>query len=395
MGRRLIISILPGERRLALFEDDRLLDLKIERDAFPEQVGSVFLGRVLRVDRDLDAAFVDIGQARPGFLATADQGKEKLSEGDLLPVRVTRLPSAGKGPRLAAAEGSDEIAGLAGKRNEPGLVLPGSGAIDWASDPSLSEIAVDDAALLNSLKSAFRQSSPQRIELLSLAPVAGDLWESEGLAAEVDALLRPEVPLPEGGSLLIEPVRTLTAIDINSAAAGGRGNAERNALAVNLAALPEIARQLRLRSLSGLIVIDFLALKDPAARKQVVRALQRELKNDPEPTRVFPMAPSGLVEMTRRRGRWPLHEILTEPCGEGGSGRQKSGATLAFEALRAARRAAQAAPGRKLALRVSSQVLAAFEAEAAAALAAFEARRGLDLPLIEVPGPPHFEIVVG
>ena len=395
MSRRLIISTMPGERRLALLENDSLIDLRIERDAFPDLIGAVFLGRVLSVDRDLDAAFVDIGQARPGFLAAKDCADGLPSQGELLPVRVTRLPAAGKGPRLATRMRTDATQILPEQRTEPGLLMPAHVVPDWASDPKISEILVDDPALLGLVKSRLEESDLERTPSLAQAPAHCDLWESEGLSGEVEALLQPEVPLPSGASLLIEPVRTLTAIDVNSGAAEGRGQVARNALAVNLEAVPEIARQLRLRALSGLIVIDFLELKDPAARKKVVRALQKELKGDPEPARVFPMAPSGLVEMTRRRGRWPLHEILTVPCGEGGSGRAKGPATLAFEALRAARRASLSAPGKKVSLEADTNVLSALHSEAAEALAAVEVRLGQPLALIERPGHPNFEIVVG
>jgi len=223
------------------------------------------------------------------------------------------------------------------------------------------------------------------------------LFEREGLEGEIEALLEPRVELPSGGHLLVEPVRTLIAIDVNSGRHDGRGTAPEQALAVNLEAAAEVPRQLRLRALSGLIVIDFLALPEGGPRRQVAAALRAGLKDDPEPTRVEAMAASGLVELTRRRGRPALHELLTGPCGIGGGGRVKDPATLAFEALRAVRREAAARPEAAVTLGAAPAVIAALETgPAAAARQALEARLGRPLALVNevaAPGEPA-EIVL-
>ena len=124
-------------------------------------------------------------------------------------------------------------------------------------------------------------------------------------------------------------------------------------------------------------------------RRQVAAALRDGLKADPEPARVFPMAASGLLEMTRRRGRPALHELLTAPCGIGGGGRVKDPATLAFEALRAARAEAAARPGAAITVTAGPAVIAALESgPAAAARRALEERLGQPLALDAVTGPP-------
>jgi Ribonuclease G/E len=149
-----------------------------------------------------------------------------------------------------------------------------------------------------------------------------------------------------------------------------------------------------LRGLSGLIVIDFLALREAAARKRVTEALKDSLRQDPRPSRVQAMRHSGLVELTLRRVRPALHELLTEPCGLGGLGRVKDPVTLAYEALRAARRAALGDPGRKPALLTGPRVIAALQGPAAAALAGFEARFGRPLDLRAQVAGEGFEIVI-
>ena len=158
--------------------------------------------------------------------------------------------------------------------------------------------------------------------------------------------------------------------------------------------LDEIARQLRLRNLSGLLVVDFLALGDPAARKRVTGALKDALRGDPNPTRVQAMRPSGLVEMTRRRARPPLHEILCEPCGHCAGGRVMSAPSLAYQALRQLRAQAAGRPLRRLALRAAPGVAAALEGPCAAARAALETRLSRPLEISADPGESGFRIVL-
>ncbi len=221
-------------------------------------------------------------------------------------------------------------------------------------------------------------------------------FEREGVEAAIEALLETQVALASGGHLLVEPVRTLTAIDVNSGTAGRSGMA----LDVNLEAAAEIPRQLRLRGLAGLIVIDFLELREPAARKRVTEALKDGLKQDPRSSRVQAMRHSGLVEMTLRRQRPALHELLTEPSGLdglgglGGLGRVKDPMTCAYEALRAVKRAVLSNPRRQIALAADPRVIAALRGPAAAALAAFEARVGRPLDLRSQAGGESFEIVI-
>jgi Ribonuclease G/E len=399
MSRRLVISALPGETRAAWLEDGRLTDLVVRRADRPSHLGDLYHGRVAKVDKALDAAFVELGLARPGLLPLSEAPGRRLSEGDAVIVRVLREAAGGKGVRLSARikDPPPDLEQRARGARPPALLLKGDDPLErvLAARATPDEIVVDDPDIHAEIKA--RLAGRGGVDRLRLDLDPALLFEREGLEGEIEALLEPRVELPSGGHLLIEPVRTLTAVDVNSGRHDGRGTAPDQALAVNLEAAAEVPRQLRLRALSGLIVIDFLALPEGGPRRQVVAALRAGLKDDPEPTRVEAMAASGLVEMTRRRGRPALHELLTGPCGIGGGGRVKDPAALAFEALRAARREAAARPDAAVTLGAAPAVIAALgTGPAAAARQALEARLGRPLtlrPQAAAPGEPA-EIVL-
>lgn len=394
MSRRLLISALPGETRAAWLEDGRLTDLAILRDDRPWVADNVYLGRVTACDKGLAAAFVDIGLERPGFLPLAEAPKG-LSEGDAVAVRVAREPGADKGARLTARGLPDALRATA-ETLRPPVLLRAAGdpiAAALAADPPPEEIVLDDPVTFQRAKARLAER-PELLARLRLDLDPEPPFEREGVEDAIEALLEPRVALPSGGYLLIEPVRTLTAVDVNTGGAEGRGGPAAQALAVDLEAAAEIPRQLRLRALSGLIAIDFLALRDLAARKRVVEALKRGLEDDPQPGRVFAPRRSGLVEMTRRRARPALHEILTEPCGIGGSGRVKDPVTRAYEALRALARAAARNPGRRVALAAEPRTLAALQGPAARARGLIEERLGRALDLRAQAGGDGFDIVL-
>ncbi|MEE8500772.1 MAG: ribonuclease E/G [Kiloniellales bacterium] len=390
MSRRLIVSALPGETRAAWLEDGRLCDLIIQRDDKPAVADNLYLGRVSALDKGLRAAFVEIGLDRPGLLPL-DKAPKGLSEGDAVIVRVAREPGPDKGARLTARLKPGEVTDAAGRAKPPALLRaadPVTSALERRDAPE--EIVIDDPATFARVKAALGDR-PEMASRLRLDLDAAPLFERAGVEAEIEALLEPRVALPSGAYLLVEPVQTLTAIDVNTGRHDGRGAPAR---AVDLEAAVEIPRQLRLRNLSGLIVIDFLELGDGAARKRVTDALRNALKDDPQSGRVQAMRPSGLVEMTRRRAGLAVHELLTGPCGLGGAGRAKDPVTLAFEALRAARRVGAQAPGRNISIVAAPGVVAALEGPGKAARAAVEERLGRAIAVKPRPGHAAFEIVL-
>ncbi len=393
MSRRLLISAQPGETRAAWLDHGELSDLMVLRDDRPWLVDNIYLGRMTSRDSGLAAAFVDIGRERPGLLPLAEAPKG-LSEGEPVAVRVTRAPQADKGVRLTGCRLPAELRAEAEKLSPPALlraaVDPFAAALTAAPPPDA--IVVDEPACF-ALAKVRLAAHPALLDRLSLDLEPDTPFAREGVEAAIEALLEPHVALASGGNLLVEPVRTLTAIDVNSGTAGGAVMARD----LNLEAAAEIPRQLRLRGLSGLIVIDFLELRDEAARKRVTGVLKDGLKHDPRSSRVQAMRHSGLVEMTLRRLHPALHEVLTEPCGLGGLdglGRVKDPVTRAYDSLRAAKRAALLNPGRQIALAAESGTIAALRGPAAAALAAFEARFGRALELRTHAGGENFEIVL-
>ncbi len=396
MSTRLFVSALPGETRAAWLADDRLRDLVILRDDRPTLADNIYLGRVVARQAKLGAAFVDIGADRPGFLPL-DEAPKGLSEGDSLILRVARDATVEKGVRLTARVGDlpPELVAAA-RAGKPPILLRRAGdplmaALSGEDTPA--EIVIDDPATFARARLLFA-ATPDKLACLRLDLEPAPLFERAGIEAQIEALLEPRVDLPSGGTLLIEPVRTLTAIDVNTAAHESPAGPGASAKAVDLEAAAEIPRQLRLRGISGLIVVDFLELADAAARDQVVRTLRRGLDRDARPGRVSAMRRSGRVEITRRRAGPALHEVLTEACGIGGGGRAHDPVAQAFAALRAARAAAATAPGQGVVVVGGPRLIAALEGPAAAARAAVEERLGRPLTLRPQQGRDGFDIVL-
>lgn len=369
MSGRLLLAVLPGETRAARLDaGEELLWLRVLRADRPGSAGDLILGRVSALDAGLNAAFVEIGLERPGLLPLS-RGRPRPTEGEALAVRIARAPGEDKGARLAFAAGVVPPSGV----TPPRLLTAGDDPVELlrAEAEPPEEILVDDFESHAALRRRLADR-PELAERLRLHRGPGALFP-ESLEAEIEALLQPYVPLPGGGGLLVEPVRTLTAIDVNAgshAAAGARRSVE-----VNREAAVAVARQLRLRDLSGRILIDFLEMPGRGEREALAALLRDCLADDPEPVQLFP--PRGaLFELTRRRSRPPLHELLGRRCGLGGSGWARDPAALAFELLR---RVVALPPTARPRLLLAPELAAALRGPAAAALAAVEARRGLSL----------------
>ena len=353
MSATLSLQYLPGETRAFLHRDGRLEGLAILRDGGPAAVGALAVGRVLRLDRRLNAAFVALPEGPDGFLPLAE-APAGLSEGALLAVRVTRVAAEDKGPRLSAKLEPEQRRAVEPLAGGPRLIAGGRSSLGALEGTALGWAALEGEAGL------CRADDPAAFALLvsdglerQLLPAGFSEAEAAGFDAEVAALLEPAVALAGGGSLLVEVGRTLTAIDVNLGAG--------TAAAVNEAAAREAARQLRLRAIGGRVVIDFLDSHASELRAAIERTLKAALAADPERVKTLGWSRGGLYELTRRRSQPSLAELLLEPEGRFGN-RRKSAATLAFEALRAAAIAGRARPGARLVLRVPPAV-AAFLAE--------------------------------
>ena len=196
------------------------------------------------------------------------------------------------------------------------------------------------------------------------------LFEAYGIAEEVDGICDRTVTMPDGLRLTIDPVEAMTVIDVDSGA-GGRRTADDAILKVNRAALSEVARQVRMRNLSGLIVVDFLNMRKKTVRSQFLQAARRAFRDDPVQVDVLGLTAAGLLELTRRRTTPPLHERLVEHQG----GRPTAAAS-ACAALREVLRLT--GPGKPV-VTADPPVLSALEGPLKAATEEVERRMGQNL----------------
>jgi Ribonuclease G/E len=383
----LLIAAGPGEWRAAWVENGEAVELYVERgDTRPP--GSRHLGRVVRVVPALEAALVDIGDERPGFLPLREVPEGiKAEEGARLVVEVRREAWQDKAPRLTAKLAAGDLAALAegAARLEPPAPLfppPGFAAALALRLPGIpARIATDDSAILATLRDGFPDAE--------IGQRAASDWPFD-LDAEFDVALSPSLALRGGGVLHIEEGRAATLIDVDTGTPE-TGSAERAALAANRAAAGLIARQLRLRNIGGPIVIDFVGLarglERRGSRERERGALEAALASDPAKPQLLGWTRLGHIEIVRpRRGR-SLADALLEP-----GSRAKQPVALAHEALRRLQREARANPAANWRLSVSLGVEAALLGPASAGLQALETRLGRRIAIDGALGREGFDI---
>jgi ribonuclease G len=442
--RAIYIDSVPGEDRVALVEDGLLAEVLVERRGTRGVAGDIYLGRVRTLVPGLQAAFVDLGLDRDGFLPIEDavepappaavespeepprsagpgtaraQGpriQDCLREGQEILVQVVKEPMGQKGARVTARlalpghflvflPGVDHIgvsrrigdpgererlralvAGLAALLRAPGgfivrttgsarstesflpdaralldswqkirarredaaapvLLHEEAGAIeralrDWL-DEEVREVVVDGPDRLVEAIGLVGRLHPGLASRVRAHHGSRPLFEERGLESEIGRALRPRVWLKSGGFIVINQTEALVAIDVNTGKYVGRDVHEETIVRTNLEAVGEIARQLRLRDIGGLIVIDFIDMQDPASRLALLAALEEELRKDRARSRMLPISEFGLVEITRQRARPGIEGLLCRPCPAcGGAGRTKSVDTIGFEIVRELRR---------------------------------------------------------
>ncbi len=374
---RLICHVLPKAFLMALTSGRRLVELKIVRRDRPAHADSVFLGRLERVMPDLDAAFVDIGIGRSGFLRAADRagiedwpppgapllvqvrsdGDDENSKGPRLSMDLAvtgrylvyhpagtgvkfsrRIESESERERLrshvedlleggivlrTAASGAsldvlrtdaagimerwekirrqafdsqppaDLTAHIPGERDPIARALRDHGA-------TLDEVILDDRTMARSLQDEMDRTAEKIRVRWHNGPMPA--FDIDDVAGQIDTALAERIALGSGVEVLFEPGETLCAIDVDSAAAGGRqGRAPRRPIEVNLEAAPAIAQQLRLRNIAGAVVIDFVTMRSAYDRDKVQTALAEALADDPVPTQLYGFTRLGHFELTRTR----------------------------------------------------------------------------------------------
>ncbi len=356
---RIAVSVGPGELRLALTADGALEDYAIWRPGAPDGLGDLHWGRIAARVPAMAGAFVALAGQPDGFLPDSDGGAGR-GEGDMLAVRITRTSQGGKGPRLAA------YAGAAGT-GAPHLIERGASPLARmaAGNPGAA-IAIDDAAWFARLRPLL----PGRLALVTRA-------FDDDLAAEIDALSARAVALPGGLTATITPTPALTAIDVDGGAStAARGQKSTVQFAANRAAIPALMRQIRLRNLSGAILLDLAGV--PVRRRAAFGPdIAACLAQDPARPRLLGFTQLGFAEILRPRSAAPLHEQVAGPHAAG----------------LAALRALAAEPGRRAILRAGPAVVAALQADADA-LADLARRATYPLILRADPAlPPHRWII--
>ena len=195
--------------------------------------------------------------------------------------------------------------------------------------PDVGKIVIDSKKLYRKLQSYLEDISPNMANRLEHYKLKQSLFESMGIENELDKLLQPKVWLKSGAYLIIEKTEAMVVVDVNSGRFVGKRNHEENSLKINLEACKEVARQLRLRDLSGLVVIDFIDMREESNQKKIYYELRKELKKDRAKVAVSPLSDFGLLEMTRQRIRLSLLDSMSDECPTcHGSGRIMSRETL-------------------------------------------------------------------
>lgn len=276
------------------------------------------------------------------------------------------------------------------------LDLPSRVIRDQPTD-QLEEIQVDGKEIFDDLVEYLDELDPELRSRLSLFERPGQLFEDEAVDTAIQRALRGRVWLPSGGYIVINPTEALVAVDINTGRFTGSGDIESTALKVNVEAAVETARQVRLRDLAGIIVVDFIDMENPENRKEVLEVLGIELEKDRTRTQVSGMSQLGLVEMTRKRSRNDLIRQLTEPCRCcHGRGRIKAQRTVCLELRRLLLRHQETQPDRTFHVRIHPQVAEALEGDQSSILEEIESSIGAPLQLRHEASlrPDEFEIIV-
>ncbi len=425
MKKEIYINESMGETRIAILEDDRLVEIYVEKHGQQRMVGNIYKGIVENVIPGMQAAFVDIGFSINAFLPfteiqnssflpdvilESDPSDSKdennhvnveLKSGQEIFVQVIKEPFASKGPRVTTeislpgrflvlvpevnyvgvskkiwdkyerrrlkklcsimkekgcgliirtvAEGkSDEIIRndydmlinhwkkLKEKSNRskaPSLVYEdletASSVIRDLLTTDVDKIIIDSKKIYRRMQNYIEDVTPKMGNRVQRYKLKIPIFESMGIEDEIAKLMRPKVWMKSGAYLIIEKTEAMVVVDVNSGRFIGKKLHEENSFKINMEAAREVARQLRLRDLSGLIVIDFIDMIKDDNRRKVFYEMRKELKKDRAKVAVSRISDFGILEMTRQRIRLSLLDSMSEECPSCyGSGRIISKDTL-------------------------------------------------------------------
>jgi len=425
MKRMLINATQPEELRVAIVDGQKLFNLDIESPGRERKKANIYKGKITRVEPSLEAAFVDYGSERHGFLPLKEVAhsyfdpkslegnkrpsiREALREGQEIIIQVEKEERGNKGaalttfislagrylvlmpnnPRaggvsrriegqertelkkamsqLEAPEGMGLIVRTAGvgknaeelqwdldyllqlwaaiesstqDRKAPFLVYQDSNVIirsmrDYLR-ADIGEILIDSADIYDQAREFIEQVMPRYLSKMHRYDDEVPLFSRYQIESQIETAFQREVRLPSGGSIVIDPTEALTSIDINSARATKGSNIEDTALTTNLEASEEIARQLRLRDMGGLFVIDYIDMGPSKNQRQVENRLREAMKEDRARVQIGRISRFGLLEMSRQRLRPSLGESAHQVCPRcDGQGHIRDVESLALSILR-------------------------------------------------------------
>jgi ribonuclease G len=246
----------------------------------------------------------------------------------------------------------------------------------------VERVLVDDAAELAQLQQFVRDFLPDHAPRLELHGAARPIFDLHGIEEEINRALERQVSLKSGGYLVIDQTEAMTTIDVNTGGFVGHRNLEDTIFRTNLEAAVAIARQLRLRNLGGIIIIDFIDMRDEAHRERVLAELRQGLAGDHAQTTLAPISPLGLVEMTRKRTRDSLERLLCDPCPAcEGHGRVRSVETVCQDIFREILRQSRQFESRELLVLAHQDVVERLLGEESGVLAELEGASGRPIRL--------------
>ncbi|MCB1779171.1 MAG: ribonuclease E [Candidatus Competibacteraceae bacterium] len=483
MKRMLINATQQEELRVALVDGQKLFDLDIETPSREQKKSNIYKGRITRVEPGLEAAFVDYGAERHGFLPfkeinrsnfdpQADSSRpnirEAIREGQDIVIQVEKEERGNKGAALTTfislagrylvlmpnnpraggvsrrIEGEDrqEIREIMSSLDIPdgmGLIVRTAGvgrsqeelqwdldyllnlwrAIEAASSQKkapfliyqesniiiralrdylradIGEILIDNAAVYRQAQEFVQQVMPHNLSKLKLYQDNVPLFSRFQIESQIETAYQREVSLPSGGSVVIDYTEALVSIDINSARATKGSDIEETALTTNLEAADEIARQMRLRDLGGLIVIDFIDMNAARNQREVENRLREALKMDRARVQVGRISRFGLLEMSRQRLRPSLDEASHVICPRcEGRGTIRNIESLALSVLRLIQEEAMKDKTGRVVTQLPVKVATFLLNEKRDAIRAFEQRHRVGILLIpnESLETPHFKL---
>jgi ribonuclease E len=405
MSKQLIINAAAAEEvRVAIIENDQLVDLDIENQARTKHKGNIYKGIVANVEDSLEAAFIEFGDDKQAFLALSEvrpslypehlkgQRRPKISDvlkrGQEVVVQVTKDEMGNKGAavttylslpgRYVVLMHSDESGGGVSRKVEDesarrrardvlahinvpdgqAVIIRTAGvsrprldlyrdlkslARQWEQidrgatlgraptllyrepdlvvrtirdylSPEISKVVIDAEEEFEELKSYFEERSPEAVQLLELHQNRQPIFDKYRIEEQIEDLFEREVKLPSGGYLVIDQAEALVAIDVNSGKSNKESDHEATVYKTNMEAAKEVARQLRLRDMGGIIVVDFIDMVNRRHDRDVERVLREVMKEDKARVKIGRISENGTLEITRQRLRQAHRLISHVPC---------------------------------------------------------------------------------